>query len=375
MSRLVALDIPPGPRFLTEIERILDAGDAVWPVDHRLPDQARARLFAALAPSAVVTVDDVVALGDGIPAEDGDAIVVATSGTTGEPKGVVLTHDAVVASALATSARIGVEPGEDRWLSCLPLGHVGGLSVVLRALVTGTPVEILPSFDPDVVDASPDRGATLLSVVPTMLGRLARPEGFRRILLGGSAPLRAVGPNVITTYGMTESGSGVVYDGRPIDGAEVAVGPDGAIALRGPMLLRAYRDGTDPKDADGWFRTGDIGGFDEDGRLVVFGRADECIVSGGENIWPDAVEAVLAEHADVAEVAVCGVADPEWGERVVAFVVGRDVPPALGDLRSIVRESLGAFAAPRELVVLDALPRTPSGKVRRRALVALAQSR
>jgi O-succinylbenzoic acid--CoA ligase len=375
VRELVAFDLPPGARFLDELERTLDAGDAIWPVDQRLPASARARLFDAIAPSVVLTTEGRRRVPGGVPVEAGDALVVATSGTTGAPKGVVLTLDAVLASARATTTRLGVDPGVDRWCSCLPLSHVGGLSVLTRALFTKTPVEVLPGFSPDALEGAARRGATLTSLVPTTYRRLRRPEAFRRILLGGAAPPSMTGENVVVTYGLTETGSGVVYDGLPLDGVEIALGPEGVIALRGLMLLRAYRDGTCPLDPGGWLVTGDVGRIEESGRLVVLGRADECIVTGGENVWPDAVEAVIRTIPGCDEVAVAGVADPEWGERVVAFVVGSAVTPTLDEVRAVVRDELGAPAAPKEVVVVDTLPRTPSGKVRRAALRALAETR
>jgi len=368
VRRLVALDLPPGTRFLSELRRVFDDGDAAWPVDHRLPAPARRRPFDALRPSVVVTADERVSIADGIPTETGDALVVATSGTTGEPKGAVLTLDAVIASARATSARLGVDAARDRWLSCLPVAHVGGLSVLTRAIVTGTPVEVHPGFDPAAVADAARRGATLVSLVPTALGRLEEPGAFRTVLLGGQAPPGGLGENVVVTYGMTETGSGVVYDGAALDGVDVALDEEGAIAVRGPMLLRAYRDGRDPKDADGFLVTGDVGSFDDAGRLVIHGRADERIVTGGEKVWPDAVEAVLARHASIREVAVTGAADAEWGQRVVAFVVPAADAPTLAELRALVRDELGPVAAPRELVIVEALPRTAGGKLRRRAL-------
>ena len=166
--------------------------------------------------------------------------VVATSGSTGEPKGVVLTHDAVRASALATNQRLGVTAA-DHWLACLPLSHVGGLSVVTRALVTGTALTVLPGFDAATVTAAAGRGASLVSLVATALARID-PTIFRRILLGGSAPPPVIPPNAVATYGSTETGSGVVYDGVPLDGVEVRIDGDGEIRVRGPMLLRCYRD-------------------------------------------------------------------------------------------------------------------------------------
>jgi O-succinylbenzoic acid--CoA ligase len=211
-------------------------------------------------------------------------------------------------------------------------------------------------------------GRALVSLVPTALLRVDATL-FRVVVLGGAAAPPTLPANVVTTYGMTETGSGIVYDGVPLDGVEVRVDPEtGAIDVRGPMLLRAYRDGLDPKDADGWLRTGDLGGWDSaTGRLVVHGRAGDLIITGGENVWPDPVEAVLAAVPGVAEVAIIGRPDAQWGQRVVAVVAptDRSAPPSLDELRAAVKEQLGAWAAPRELQVVDALPRTALGKVRR----------
>jgi O-succinylbenzoic acid--CoA ligase len=172
----------------------------------------------------------------------------------------------------------------------------------------------------------------------------------------------------VTTYGKTETGSGVVYDGVPLDGVEVRA-VDGELHLRGPMLLRAYRDGTDPKDADGWLATGDAGAV-VDGRVEVQGRIGDVIVTGGEKVWPDPVEGVLRDVSGVADVAVAGVPDAEWGHRVVAFVVAGDVTPTLDQLRDAVKAVLPAYAAPKQLVLVDVLPRTALGKVQRAALVS-----
>lgn len=346
MPRLVAVDATPGDGFVAELCRLWDRGDAVLPVDPRLPDAARSRLLDAMR------VDE--------PVESGDAVVVPTSGSTGDPKGVVLTHAAVLSSAWASSRRLAVDPQADRWLSCLPLAHVGGLSVVLRALVTGTAL----TFDVD------HPAATLVSMVPTQVDR-TDVSRFRAVLVGGSADWRRQRPaNVIRTYGLTEAGSGVAYDGIPLDGVEVRVDEAGQLWLRGPMLLRCYRDGFDPKDADGWFPTGDAGTLDGDGRVHVHGRIAEVIVSGGEKVWPGAVEDALRSHPDVVDVAVVGRDDDEWGQRVVAYVVPGDpsAPPTLDSLRGWVKERLPAWCAPKECVVVDDLPRTALGKVRRALL-------
>jgi O-succinylbenzoic acid--CoA ligase len=248
---------------------------------------------------------------------------------------------------------------------------VGGLAVVTRALATGTPLTVHDRFDPGAVEAAVTRGSdrcTLTSMVPAMLPRLdpATVAAFRTVVLGGSAMPPDLPPNTVATYGMTETGSGVVYDGTPLDGVEVRVA-DGEIELRCPMLLRAYRDGTDPKDADGWFPTGDGGAWDEAaGRLRVFGRLGELIITGGENVWPVAVERALSGHPGVREVAVVGRPDPEWGQLVVP--ADQAAPPTLDELRDLVKQELPAYAAPRELVLVPELPRTGSGKLVRRAL-------
>ena len=366
VSELVAIDLPGGPAFVDALRRVWDGGDAAFVPDRRLPGPLQARVTAAMAPGAVVDRGGRRRLDGGRPVEPGDALVVATSGSTGEPKGVVLTHGAVAASAEATSRRIAVDPATDRWLACLPLSHVGGLAVVCRAVLTGTPVEVHDGFDAAAVLASP---ATLVSLVYTALDRID-PARFRLILGGGSAPLHEVAPNVVQTYGMTETGSGVVYDGVPLDGMEVRVDTGGEIHLRGPMLLRAYRDGRDPVGADGYFATGDSGTWDAGGRLVVHGRTGDVIVTGGEKVWPDSVERVLRAVAGVAEVAVVGRPDPRWGSRVTAVVVAADPsdPPRLEALREAAKAELPRYAAPHALEVVAKLPRTALGKVRRHAV-------
>jgi o-succinylbenzoate---CoA ligase len=355
VRRLVVMEARGTGAFVDRLRRAWDEGDAVLPLDPRLPAPARDRVLAAARP--------------GEPVDDGDALVVATSGTTGVPKAAVLTHDAVAASARATSARLGVDPGSDRWLACLPLAHVGGLSVVTRAVLTATPLTVHDGFDADDVEAAADDGCTLVSLVPSALARLDA-SGFRTVVVGGSAMPPDLPANAVTTYGMTETGSGVVYDGEPLDGVEIRV-VDREVKVRAPMLLRAYRDGTDPKDPAGWYATGDAGAWDDaTGRLRVFGRVGDLVITGGENVWPTAVEQVLGRVPSVREVAVVGRPDDDWGQRVVALVVPADPtdPPSLAALRDAVKQELPAYAAPRELQLVAALPRTASGKVARARL-------
>jgi O-succinylbenzoic acid--CoA ligase len=282
---------------------------------------------------------------------------------------------------------LGVDPRRHTWLACLPLAHIGGLSVVTRAVISGTPLVVMAGFDADAVEETGRSGrVTHVSLVTTALARLD-PSVFSCVLLGGSKPPATLPANVVTTYGMTESGSGIVYDGAPLEGVDVAIrhadgtysvagttdgassGADGEILVRAPMLFRCYRDGRDGRvigpDGDaGWFATGDAGHWDSGGLLSVSGRMDDVITTGAEKVWPDLVERVLSAHPDVAEVAVWKRSDPEWGERVVAWVVPGDDAPSLDELRRIVAETI----APWELVLVDDLPRTAAGKVRRREL-------
>lgn len=376
--------------FVDALRAIWDTGDAAAPLDPRLPHVARAALLDALRPTRIVGSDgDQHALPDGIPVEDGDALVVATSGTSGQPRGVVLTHDAVAASAEATTRRLGVDTGRHSWLACLPLAHIGGLSVVTRSIITGTRLHVMPGFEPDAVEEAGRTGrSTHVALVATALRRL-EPSVFECILLGGSKAPDALPPNVVSTYGMTETGSGVVYDGVPLEGVEIALRPheqgddtedaEGEILIRAPMLFRRYRDDREgdgrvigPDGMSTWFATGDAGRVDPDGTLTVSGRIDDVITTGAEKVWPDLVERVLIAHPDVAEVAVWKRSDPEWGERVVAWVVPSHDAPSLDELRQIVAETIAPWAAPKELVIVDDLPRTAAGKVRRRELDASA---
>lgn len=385
-AQLVAIDLSPGDEFVDALRRVWDDGDAALPVDPRLPPPARTALLESLRPAMVLHPGGArERLPGGVAVLDGDALVVATSGSTGVAKGVVLTHAAIRASAEATSVRLGVDADADRWLCCLPVAHVGGLSVVTRALLTGTALTVLPAFDTEAVVAAGRSGATLISLVPAALDRLAAlgpgtAAAWRVVLLGGSAMPASAPPNAVKSYGMTETGSGVVYDGRPLDGVEMRI-DDGQVLLRGPMLLRAYRvrrpgtdallpEGTDPRGSDGWFATGDAAHLDAGGQLVVEGRIGDVIVTGAEKVWPEPVERVLAAARGVADVAVGGRPDPNWGARVVAYIVAKDpaAPPTLDALREAVKAQLPAYAAPHELVLVPRIPRTAIGKIRRSAL-------
>lgn len=361
MHGLVAI-ARTGQDLVDAVDAAWAEGDAVLPVDHRLPRPAVTRLLDAMAPTMVIGPDGSIERRAGRPVEPGDALVIATSGSTGEPKGVVHTHDSLAASARMVSTALGVR-GDDRWLCCLPLSHIAGFAVVVRARLAGIPVEVHDGFDVDAVVDAARRGATLTSLVPTTLRRID-PGLFRRILVGGSAAPDGLPSNCRATYGMTETGSAVVLDGDVLPGVDLRI-VDGEIQVRGDMLLRAYRDGSDPRLDDGWFATGDGGEWSTEGRLVVHGRRGDMIVTGGENVWPGPIEALLSARHDIAEVAVVGRPDAEWGAVVTAVVVPADPdsPPSLGELRDDIRSVLAPWCAPRRLELVDRLPRTALGKV------------
>lgn len=363
MYRLIALDMPSDARFVEAIQRIWNAGDAFASIDQRLPAAARVALVQELAPDAIIdSSGDEIHLPNGRPVEPGDAIVIATSGSSGAPKGVVLTHDGVAASASASNDRLETT-SQDHWLACLPLSHVGGLSVITRAWQARCRLTVQPTFDASLVEASARSGVTMTSLVVTALARIDAAL-FRLILVGGSSAPNPKPQNVVSTYGLTETGGGIVYDGIPLNGVEIRIAPDSEIHVKAPMLARCYRNGSPITEIDGWFSTGDMGEIGSDGRLVVHGRRGDLVITGGEHVWPRQVEEVLGLHPRIHEVAIHGVADSAWGHRVVAWLVTVDGKSlSLDEARSWVKDSLPAYCAPKEIHVMSTLPRTTSGKI------------
>jgi O-succinylbenzoic acid--CoA ligase len=304
------------------------------------------------------------------------ALIVPTSGSSGRPRLVELTRAAAEAAVASSLRALAAESG-DGWVSCLPLAHIGGLLVLLRGVLGGAP---LLFRGPAELDPAP--GFPFVSVVPTQLIRALDAgvalRDYRALLVGGGgmdaalrSRLAAAGAPCVVTYGLTQSCGGVVYDGLPLPGVSVRIDEGGEIQLGGPTLLRGYRDGSSADlTTDGWLPTGDAGRLDVDGRLHVQGRLDDLIVTGGENVWPGDVEAALRSHPAIADCAVFGRPDSSWGQRVVAAVVPRDrgAPPTLEALRDHIGALLGRHQAPRELLLVETLPRTTLGKVRRAGL-------
>jgi O-succinylbenzoic acid--CoA ligase len=369
--------LPAGVEFIAALHGCMLVGAVAVPIDLRLGEVER----AARAREAVTVVDGVL---DGPPLMETEsprseaiATVMHTSGTTAEPRRIPLSYGNWLHSALGSAVALGLDP-EERWLCPMPLAHVGGLSIPIRSAIYGTGAVLSERFDAEEVLGQlmdPASVTTLVSLVPTMLSRLLDaglrdPPVLRWALLGGGPlppPLleRAAraGVPVAPTYGMTEACSQIATFGWPLLGVSVRIASDGEILVRGPNVSHAALE------ADGWLHTGDVGRLGEGGRLHVTGRRAETIITGGENVAPAEVEAVLLAHPAVADAGVNGRVDPEWGEAVVATVVVRDGEAVDADeLRAFCADRLAPFKVPKAIGFADALPRTQSGKLLRREL-------
>jgi O-succinylbenzoic acid--CoA ligase len=376
----VALALPPGLDFVIALHGCILAGAAAVPVDLRHTDEERAQRLAG----ADLIVEEPLRPAPGqrqaivAASDDAPIAVMHTSGTTAAPKPVVLTAANFRASALGSAAALGLDP-EERWLCPMPLTHVGGLSIPIRSAIYATTAVVHGRFDTeavlsDLMDAA--RRITLVSLVPTMLARLLdagleRPPTLRWALLGGGPIPPALleragraGVPVAPTYGMTEACSQIATFGLPLPGVEVRLAGDGEILVRGAIVAPGAAA------EDGWLHTGDLGVLDPQGGLTITGRKADTIVTGGENVAPTEVEAVLLEHPAVADAGVHARSDPEWGEAIVAAVVLRPGSRATaGELREHCAARLARFKVPKDVRFVEALPRTPSGKLLRRHLI------
>ena len=405
------------PLNLREDEATVEKQAAAADLDAVLCSRATADFGRAIAPADAVVLSIDGAGDDGVTAfqprtseadsdvataadRDTERLVLFTSGTTGDPKGVRLTRGNLLASAVGSADRLGVESG-DRWLVCLPMYHMGGLAPLVRSTLYGTTTVLQPEFDAAATATVLDEDdVTGVSLVPTQLTRLldegwTPPASLRFVLLGG-APARPaliercgeVGVPVYPTYGTTETASQITtatpaeaFDdpetvGRPLRGTTVTVIDDGSecrpetpgeLVVSGPTVTPGYLDDAQTAAAvdDRGFHTGDVGYRDADGRYVVVGRVDDQIVTGGENVQPATVVQALEAQPAVAAAAVVGVPDPEWGERVAAVVVPATSDCTVEGIRTTVGETLADFAVPKTIELVETLPRTASGTVDR----------
>jgi len=373
----VAIALPARRAFVETLHGCMRLGAIAVPVDLRLsPAERRLRT----AGCAAIVSEPLAGLADeGAPLAlthdlGATAIVVHTSGTTAGPRAIELTYGNWLWSALGSGVALGSRPG-DRWLCTLPLSHVGGLSILVRCTIYATTVVLHERFDAIAAADELATRATLVSVVPTTLQRLLdtglrHPPVLRAALVGG-APIvpallqraAAAGVPTVSTYGLTEACSQVTTAGPALFCTRVRIGAGREILVAGPTVAPGC------VGADGWLHTGDEGSLDAAGSLTVTGRAGDTIITGGENVAPAEVEAVLCGHPAVAEAAVHGARDAEWGQRVVATVVLRAGETATEeDLRGYCRVRLAGYKVPRVVRFAPELPKTVSGKLLRRSL-------
>ncbi len=386
-----ALTMHPRREQVVLVHALMKVGAALLPLSPRYTEAERARIVEATEPMVDLddpglltqTEADMPMLGE----HDTDDVCayVLSSGSTGTPKPIGLTYGNFLWSAMGGAFNIGVDPS-DRWLCCMPLSHIGGLSIVIRSAIYGTTAVVHDGFETErVARALTEDGITVVSLVTTMLSRLldagADLAAPRAILVGGGPVPEAIlaeaidrGATVVQTYGLTETCSQVTTlapedalrklgsAGRPLLSSHVRI-RDGEILVQGPTVAPGRYD------ESGWLHTGDLGHIDEEGFLYVSDRIDDMIVTGGENVVPSEVEEVLLTHPAVVEAAVVGREDPEWQQAVTAVVVlapGTHVTP--DELRRHCAATLAGYKVPKRVELAAALPRTPSGKLMRRAL-------
>jgi len=362
VASLLALDFPLGPDLENALRRCADSHQAFCILDQRVATSRRAEDLRLLGATRIEDTDGVRDLATGDDVDEDVGLVMLTSGSSGSPKAVVLTWDALRASAKLTQEDLRGEVAPV-WYPCLPPNHIGGLAVLLRAILSDG--RLLWGDPRDISDAAA-RGATHVALVRAQLFH-HDVTGFEAVLLGGARPPGELPPNVIATWGMTETGSGVVYNGRPLHGVDVT-SIDGQICVKSPTMFHSYRDSPRPRivgpdGSDEWFPTGDAGDVDR-GVVRVRGRLGFVINTGGEKIWPDDLEAVLAKVPAVIDVAVTSEEDDEWGERIIALVVSDDVSIDRA-LQDAAHEAIGPWARPKEIRYVQAIPRTSNGKIRR----------
>lgn len=384
--------VDPSHPFLMSEGRSWTYGDALAQVERRVGGVPRLCFPSLQLPTSLFDViAGVVGGGATVVGKDPETtsavdadLVVYTSGSSGTPKGVRLTRGNLTAAAAASAEHLGHGP-DDNWLLAMPLNHVGGLAIVFRQMFSGGSVTLLPTFEPGSVAAAIHGGVTMASVVPTMLQRILGHGPFsgpRAVLVGGGPipdglleTAASAGLPVLPTYGMTETfgqvatlrpGAPLQRKMHPLPGIDLRIEEDGRIAVRGEQVSPGYVG--EPDRAEEWFVTNDLGELDDEGALMVLGRVDTVIVTGGENVDPARVETILEAHPDVDGSVVAGTPDDEWGSIVVCAYAGAiDV----GELTEWARGRMPPFMVPKKWEKVASVPRTPLGKPDRAAVAAL----
>ena len=351
------------------LARLVETETAFCVVDQRISPNLKAKQLQTLGATHLLTSEGEVALSAGTEVDPSVGVVMLTSGSSGDPKAAELSWDALEASARITSAALAIDT-PSLWAPALPANHIGGLAVLLRSAFGFA--ELLWASD---IATAPELGATHISVVQAQAVRsdLSR---YKRVLIGGAKPPANLSPNMIATWGMTETGSGIVYDGVALPEVEV-VAVEGELLVRTPTLFTRYRTGERPHalGPDGyadWFPTGDAGSL-SDGVVKVFGRLGSVINTGGEKVWPEQLENILRDFPGIIEIGITSVDDAQWGQAIVAVAVA-DRPIVLEELAEFADAHVGPWAKPKHFVLAEGLPRTANGKIRRRALADLAST-
>ena len=365
MKELQAIDLPLGVELEHVLRHCVESGDAFCVLDQRLSPRRRDEELSLLGATVVLDESGRSVRREGQLVDDDVGLVMLTSGSSGVPKAAELSWNALRASAEITQSTLRGATAPV-WFPCLPANHIGGLAVLLRSILSDATL-CWSSSTP--LDEAPHLGATHVALVRTQLAR-HDVSGYFRVLLGGARPPGDLPPNVVTTWGMTETGSGIVYDGVALRGVDVA-SVDGELIVRSPTLFSSYRTTARPSvvgpDGQGdWFPTGDAGDV-VNGKVRVRGRLGFVITTGGEKLWPEDLESVIATLTHVRDVAVTSVMDGEWGERVVALVVS-DGTNHDQEILSLASERIGPWAKPKEIRYVVAIPRTANGKIRRQEL-------
>ncbi len=383
MSNLVAIDLPQNNKFLQIIKEVWDNGDAVFVIDQRFSPSLKRQTIGSVKPKYLIDKDGKNTLPDSVGVSSNDALIQLTSGTTGYPKSVIHTFDSLKAHGAMVNEFLKVNPKSDRWIACLPLSHIGGMGVVMRAYFADMPVEIIETPDKTELERLNANGYNMVSLVASVLDRI-NTRSYKAVVIGGMAEPDNVAENIFPTYGLSESGGGVVYKGECLRGVRIKIQPGSQlIEINSPTLLRAYRsmhesavgknvvskEGIYPELDNGYFVTSDCGYFEND-RLKILGRRDDLINTGGEKIWAKTLEDIILSIDGIDQVCVVGLKDQKWGQKIVAAVAkSKDSKATSEDIIRTVKDRLASWAVPKEIQFVDDLPKTAILKTDRAAVI------